>query len=138
MENRIQSLLVLLGICDSSSIQEYYPRVRDRDDIGVMRCDKSGVIFLSRSDHLTASHYQDQTDFNYWSATNREQAVLECLDDDLRRSNQFEPLIRNKKWLDVGTGVGGLLDLLGAKASEVCAVEPPAPCSRWAHKNIRV
>lgn len=124
MENRIQSLLVSLGICDPSSIREFYPRVRDRDDIRVMRCDKSGVIFLSRSDHVAISHYQEQRDFTYWSTHSREQAVLECLDDDLRRADQFEPLIRNKKWLDVGTGVGGLLDLLGAKAVEVCAVEP--------------
>lgn len=124
MENTIQVLLIALGICDPSSIREFYPRVRDRDDIKVMRCDKSGVIFLSRSDHMGISYYQDQKDFTYWSTPSREQAVLESLDDDLRRADQFEPLIRNKKWLDVGTGVGGLLDLIGARAAEVCAVEP--------------
>lgn len=129
MENRIQSFLVSLGICDPSSIHEFYPRVRDRDDIRVMRCDKSGVIFLSRSDHMELSHYQDQKDFTYWSTPTREQAVSESLDNDLRRADQFEPLIRNKKWLDVGTGVGGLLDLIGARAAEVRAVEPQ-PASR--------
>jgi len=42
MENRIQALLITLGICDPSSIREFCPRVRDRDDIRVMRYDKSG------------------------------------------------------------------------------------------------
>jgi SAM-dependent methyltransferase len=124
MENRIETLLVSLGICDPSSIVEFYPRVRDRDDVKVMRCTKSGVVFLSRSDHVSLSHYKTQEDFGYWSSQSRRQALLDCYDDDLRRANQFESLIRNKKWLEMGTGVGGLLELLSTKAAETCAVEP--------------
>lgn len=127
MENKIQSLLISLGVCDAHSIAEFHPRVRDRDDVKVMRCSKSGVIFLSRSDHIAGSHYQDQHDFGYWSTASRKQAILDCFDDDLRRANQFGALIRNKKWLDVGTGVGGILDLLGPQAAEVRAIELQTP-----------
>src|SRR6267378_4730618 len=123
-ENRIQSLLISLGICTPDSIREFYHCVRDRNDVQVMRCHKSGVIFLSRSDHVTESHYANQSDLSYWSADNRKQALLDCYDDDSRRARQFESLIRNRRWLDIGTGVGGVLDLLSHQASEVCAVEP--------------
>jgi 2-polyprenyl-3-methyl-5-hydroxy-6-metoxy-1,4-benzoquinol methylase len=122
-ENTIQSLLISLGICSHDSIQEFYPRVRDRNDIRVMRCDRSGVLFLSRSDHVTESHYANQSDLSYWSANDRTQAVRDCFEDDSRRAKQFGSLIRGRRWLDVGTGVGGILDLLANQASEAMAVE---------------
>jgi hypothetical protein len=125
MENSIQSLLVYLGISSPDSIQEFYPHVRDRNDIKVMRCSKSGVIFLQRSDHIdTLRYYEKKDKLEYWSAKSRQEALLSCVDDDKRRAAQFEKVIRNKRWLDIGTGVGGILDLLGSYASYVRAVEP--------------
>jgi 2-polyprenyl-3-methyl-5-hydroxy-6-metoxy-1,4-benzoquinol methylase len=125
MENSIQSLLISLGICSPDSIQEFYPHVRDRNDIKVMHCIKSGVIFLQRSDHIDALRYYEKKDkLEYWSAKSRQEALLSCLDDDRRRAEQFESTIRNKRWLDIGTGVGGILDLLAPHAAYVCAVEP--------------
>ena len=125
MENSIQSLLISMGICSPDSIQEFYPQVRDRNDIKVMRCSKSGVIFLQRSDHIDASQYYEKKDkLEYWAATCRQEALLSCVDDDKRRAEQLETVIRNKRWLDIGTGVGGILDLLAPHAAYVCAVEP--------------
>lgn len=124
LENKIQSLLISLGLCTPESIQEFYPRVRDREDVRVMRCNDSGVIFLSRSDHLSESHYQDQSGLDYWSVDDRKKALADCYEDDCRRAQQFGDLIRGRRWLDVGTGVGGILDLLSPQAAEVCAVEP--------------
>ena len=125
MDYNIQSLLVSLGICSNDSIQEFYPRVRDRDDIKVMRCSKSGVIFLQHSDHIDASkYYEKKNELEYWTATCRQEALLSCVEDDKRRAEQFGAVIRNKRWLDIGTGVGGILDLMGPQAAYVCAVEP--------------
>ena len=36
------------------------------------------------------------------------------------------PLVRNRKWLDVGSGFGGQLDVLAKEAGEILAVEPQA------------
>ncbi len=127
MVNNIQSLLISMGICSLDSIYEFYPCVRDRDDIKVMRCSKSGVIFLQNSDHIEAAQYYEEKDkLEYWAANSREEALLSCLYDDRRRAEQFESTIRNKRWLDIGTGVGGILDLLAPHAAYVCAVEPQA------------
>lgn len=122
-ENDIQSLLLSLSIISADSIEELYPKVRDREDVKVLRCAKSGVIFLSRVDHLDGAHYKAQNNYDYWTAANRQQALLECFADDARRSGQFADWVRGKKWLDVGTGVGGILDLLVQQAAEVRAVE---------------
>jgi hypothetical protein len=125
MGDNIQSMLISLGICFLDSIQEFYPRVRDRDDVKAMRCSKSGVIFLQFSDHIDALQYYDKKNkLEYWAAACRQEALLSCVDDDKRRAEQFETVIRNKRWLDKGTGVGGVLDLLGPHAAYVCAVEP--------------
>lgn len=124
-DNKILALLCDLGVCDEHSIDHYYPRVRDRDDVSVIRCRKSGVIFLSRSDHMDVSHYENKEGFRYWgSALDRKQAALSGLEDNQRRVRHLQDIVCNKRWLDVGTGPGGILDLLGPIASETQAVEP--------------
>lgn len=52
MENKAKDMLIELGISNSDSIVPYYPRVRDREDISVLKCTKSGVLLLSRTDHM--------------------------------------------------------------------------------------
>ena len=124
MKSEIKSLLVDLGISDEQSIVPFYPRVRDRDDISVLECQKSGVLFLSRADHMNISHYETTKDFKYWGAEDRNAAALKGIEDARRRAEQFKNIITNKKWMDVGTGAGGILDLLSPVASATLAVEP--------------
>jgi SAM-dependent methyltransferase len=125
MENKIAKTLCDLGVCDEKSIESYYPRVRDREDISILRCKKSGVIFTSTSKHMDMSHYSEKVEFpHYWIEENRKKALIDSFEDDSRRKNQFLALISNKKWLDVGTGGGGILDLLDPYADKVVAVEP--------------
>jgi SAM-dependent methyltransferase len=125
MENKIIKTLCDWGICDENAIEIFYPRVRDRDDISVLRCKKSGVIFTSTSEHMDLSHYAEKHEFpHYWKEDNREKALVDSLGDDLRRKDQFLAMISNKSWMDVGTGAGGILDLLKPYAERVVAVEP--------------
>ena len=124
MENKIAKLLCEWGVCDEKAIELFYPRVRDREDISIMRCKKSGVIFTSTSEHMDLSHYSEKPEFDYWKEADRKKALIDRYEDDSRRKNQFLSLISNKKWMDVGTGTGGVLDLLGPFADRVVAVEP--------------
>lgn len=123
-ENKIKDLLIELGICSNETIVDYFPKVRDRDDVSVMKCTRSGVIFLSRSDHMDISHYAEKEDFKYWGTDDRKAALLSGLEDAQRRYDQFKLIVANKKWVDIGTGAGGILDLLSVVAAETAAVEP--------------
>jgi SAM-dependent methyltransferase len=123
MENKIAKTLCDWGVCDEKAIELFYPRVRDREDVAIMRCKKSGVIFTSTSEHMDLSHYSEKPDFTYWK-DDRKKALIDRFEDDSRRKDQFLSLISNKNWLDVGTGTGGVLDLLGPFAERVVAVEP--------------
>jgi len=125
MENKIAKTLCDWGVCDAKAIEQYYPKVRDREDISVLRCKKSGVIFTSTSEHMDLSHYSEKHEFpHYWKEENRHRALVDSFEDDSRRKDQFLSLISNKAWLDVGTGAGGILDLLEPFAGRVVAVEP--------------
>lgn len=124
MDNPLQELLCSLKICDKSSIELFFSRVRDREDVAVLKCRKSGVIFLSRCDHMEMAHYENCTDLKYWGDKDRKAALESTAVDDLRRSKQFGGMIAGKIWLDVGTGLGGILDLLSSSAAKTVAVEP--------------
>ena len=125
MKNKVAKTLCDWGVCDEAAIEEFYPRVRDRDDISVLRCRKSGVTFTSTSEHMDISHYSEKHEFpHYWKEDNRERALVDSFADDSRRKEQFLSLISNKAWLDVGAGAGGVLDLLRPFAGSVAAVEP--------------
>ena len=132
MKNSIQALLCELNICSETSIVPFYPRVRDREDVAVLRCEKSGVIFLSRSDHMEISHYEEMEGFAYWGVEERKRAALASVEDDNRRFSDFSGIITNKTWLDVGTGCGGILDILSPVAGKTIAVEP----QREARENL--
>lgn len=125
MDNKIARLLCDWGICDETAIEQFYPRVRDREDISILRCKNSGVIFTSTSEHMDLSHYSQKREFpHYWKEENRTKALIDSYEDDSRRKKQFLSAISNKQWLDVGTGAGGVLDLLQPFADRVVAVEP--------------
>jgi SAM-dependent methyltransferase len=126
MENKIRSQLCSLRICDENSIEPYFPKVRDRDDVAVLKCNKSGVILLSRSDHMGREHYEQAADLKYWGDGDRKAGLEITAVDDKRRSEQFRGMISGKVWLDVGTGLGGILDLLSPIAAKTLAVEPQA------------
>jgi 2-polyprenyl-3-methyl-5-hydroxy-6-metoxy-1,4-benzoquinol methylase len=116
--------LVDLGIVKPEMVKPYYPRVWDREDVGALKCMHSGVIFLERIDHLGDSYYEGKEGLTYWNKEGRDAALRETWADDSRRAAQISPMLVNKRYLDVGSGLGGILDLLKPVAKYVHAVEP--------------
>jgi len=126
MKHIIENQLTSLGIIKKEKVVEFFPKVRDRDDVKVLRCEQSGVIYLSSTNHIEQSYYNDKKATSYWSSSTREEGLKHTYIDDTRRFNQFKELITNKNYLDVGSGLGGVLDLFKTVAKEVSAIEPQA------------
>lgn len=124
MQSTVQAVLIALGLCDDASFTEIYPRVRDRDDISVLRCSRCGVVCLSRSDHVDPRYYEQKQGFRYGTEFGFNQAVVSRVEDDERRAAEYKGVILNRKWLEVGAGVGGTLKMLSPFASESMAIEP--------------
>ncbi len=126
-KNSIRDVLIGLALSTPGSIKKFHPCVRDRRDVSVLRCEKSGVILLSRTDHMDMSHYTAKEKFEYVPKSfvkGRGKIKKISYRDDIRRTEQFRGVIAGKRWLDVGTGAGGILDLLSPYAAATFAVEP--------------
>lgn len=126
MSHLIEEQLLSLNIIDKLKVVEFYPSVRDRKDVKVLRCNHSGVIYLSSTDHIEQDYYSDKKGTSYWSSDTRDNGLKDTNTDDSRRFNQFKELVTNKKYLDIGSGLGGVLDLFKTVAKEVSAIEPQA------------
>ena len=124
MNHLIEDQLISLGIINKKKVIDFFPKVRDREDVKVLKCEQSGVIYLSSTDHIAQSYYNDKKGTSYWSSFNREEGLKSTYVDDHRRFDQFKELIINKNYLDVGSGLGGILDLFKPLAKEVNAIEP--------------
>ena len=123
MNNNIEQELVDLGIIDIDFVKKIYPSVRDNENIHVKKCNISNVIYLSENDYIEDSRYQDKHFIDYWGGGSRQSALISTLNDDSRRFQQFTEIIKNKDYLDFGTGLGGVLDLFQKVAKSISGIE---------------
>ena len=119
----IAELLIRGGLSDADSFEVISGRVRDRDDVHALRCSKSGVIILNRVDHIGDETYLNAQDLSYWGKGNRDTLLATTADDDQRRAGFLEQLGAAGRYLDIGTGLGGILDRVKARFDAVSAVE---------------
>lgn len=116
-----------LGLAKEGAYDLLHDGVRDHPNLKVYRCRHSGVIFLSE---LTASSLGKTEGLEYWQQWwnkdkfSTSESSPPVVEDDLRRSRQFLSWIAGKKWVDIGTGLGGILDLLAKQCTSCMAVEP--------------
>ncbi|WP_104748034.1 hypothetical protein [Helicobacter cetorum] len=61
--HQLHQELVDLGVC-SQDIEVFFSK--KNKNIDVLRCKKSGVLFLSQIEHMGFEFYEKQQDFNYW------------------------------------------------------------------------
>jgi SAM-dependent methyltransferase len=120
----IKEQLTSLGIISPPHVVQISDHVRDRSDVRVMKCQRSGVIYLENEKIIDDRHYETMKYSDYWGQGRRELALRRCLEDDQRRAARIRQHIVAKDWVDIGTGTGGLLDILKIDSESVTAVEP--------------
>ncbi|MBU05721.1 MAG: hypothetical protein CL877_07190 [Dehalococcoidales bacterium] len=115
--------LLEVGACGDGPLTLFHPRVRDRADIEVLRCNDSGVIVLSRIDHIIDSFYTDPLPVS--SLTGLDNAIdYQDRLDTSRRIKLLNRSVANRRWLDIGTGPGTLITELEGVPTLSCGVEP--------------
>ncbi len=129
MNNYIFDVLCRAGICDQEHITKVQGYVRDREDIDVWKCNKSSAIFLSDTAHMDMKHYDEKPPTHMSGSLKRQ--IIATNDDSQRRYDTLKNVVRSRNWLDVGTGSGAVLDVLGPLASSFAAVEPQAEASSF-------
>lgn len=112
-----------IGAIREERLQPYYHRVRDRDDIYVLRDTVTEVIVLSRCDQTLGDYYKSREEKSTQIVLDQELSTPR-LSDNIRRADDFGLFIRNKRWVDFGCGLGGMLDELGAQAKWAAGLEP--------------
>lgn len=127
-DNKIVKTLFELGISTPESLVEYYPRVRDRKDLKVLKCLRSGVLVLSRTDHVNLKYYEDNAEYlNYGTVTTIDASIrIKPLDDDARRVKQWKTHLENRRVLDVGCGTGSFIMGVSEISRSVSGIEPNA------------
>ncbi|MDP2388004.1 MAG: class I SAM-dependent methyltransferase [Bacteroidota bacterium] len=123
MTNILIKELEDLGIINKNAVEGFYPKVRDREDVGALICKTSGLIFLNRIDHMEEAYYNAKEGTSYWNQNGRSQALLETKEDDDRRFEQFKSFVQNKKYCDVGCGLGGVLERMNSVTNQAQGVE---------------
>lgn len=99
----------------------FHARVRDSEDIQVMRCRKTGVIYLSR---FSGHKYEEFAGGEYWGTTSVKDAIVSCGEDDERRFKQFQGCLRRSNICDVGGGAGGFLMRCASISKNLTLIEP--------------
>jgi 2-polyprenyl-3-methyl-5-hydroxy-6-metoxy-1,4-benzoquinol methylase len=123
MRNPIIRDLQALDLAQPQNFTPISARVRDRDDVFALRCSRSGIIVLNRTDHINDAVYAGRDDLSYWGEGEREKLLQSTAADDQRRAAFVRRHADGKQYLDIGTGLGGILDLVRTSCAGVHAVE---------------
>jgi 2-polyprenyl-3-methyl-5-hydroxy-6-metoxy-1,4-benzoquinol methylase len=123
VDNTAARQLIDLGIV-SPGDWERVGVTRDRPDISVLRCRRSGVLFLETSQHIDLEYYEHDYDPRPGTLIGERYERPTRSDDLPRRSEMLRPLVREKSWLDFGAGWGEVLRELADHAGPSVAVEP--------------
>ena len=125
-------------LCKSSSHALLKDRVRDRDDINVLRCDRCGLVFLDQKDHIDCSFYEQG---GMGKSVNLSNIVATTDQSDTdKRFNLYSKFFKSRRVLDFGCGQGSLLKKVKASGitDQLFALEPDRACREALQEEFNV
>lgn len=109
-------------LCNGEKSHIIHKGVRDDPDIDVLKCEDCGLVRLSKITTDDSYYIRSQM-----RKDNSEENIKEILTvakrDDLRRYDFIKDMIENKRYLDFGCGVGGVLRYSLSETKESYGVE---------------
>lgn len=110
-----------------TSIERFFPRTRDREDIGVYICRDTEVIFLDRGSDALLEHYTHKPVENDGKSSTSNvdgtKITTATLQDSQRRFDDFRTFLTNKSVCDFGTGHGLFMRAAKAVVRDISGVE---------------
>jgi len=121
-------LLFKYNISNKDSLFVYHPSTRNNKDLNVLKCNKSGVIVLeenklSEKYYETNTYYEIDLNVNYHKNTIRKENEPKPLQDDIRRFESYEELIKDSYILDFGCGMADFIRLTQAISKKSIGLE---------------
>jgi len=117
-------------LCNSSSHSLIQDRVRDRNDLNVLKCNSCGLVFLDKKDHIDRTFYENGGMGKSLNLGNITGATDHA--DTEKRFKLYSKLFANKSILDFGCGKGSLLKKIKTEgiAKSLYALEPDQKCQK--------
>lgn len=100
------------GLVDPEDVKIFHKGTRDNSTINVMKCSKTGILFLDKIEKSGVAYYNRLTE---WQSAESK--------DNQRRADKLRSIVASKKWADIGSGSKGLSTAL-RYVSRCTTVEP--------------
>ena len=107
-------------ICGSSDLSDTGYKLRDSEELKVLKCNNCTLMFLSSFDHIDESFYDSGK--MHGTSFNIDKWLQNCKPDDERRFKFLKKHINGKALLDFGCGAGGFL-ILAKDYADVYGIE---------------
>jgi 2-polyprenyl-3-methyl-5-hydroxy-6-metoxy-1,4-benzoquinol methylase len=109
-------------LCDSLGFTSRKGAVRDDPAIKIISCSECGLVFLSKTNHITPEFYEN-SGMHSGCLITIEEWLKETEVDDQRRFELVKNLLPSKKLLDFGCGAAGFLNKAKVLAASVTGIE---------------
>ncbi|OGI04916.1 MAG: hypothetical protein A2Y25_00635 [Candidatus Melainabacteria bacterium GWF2_37_15] len=125
-------------LCKNNSHSLIKDRVRDRENIKVLKCNNCGLVFLDKNEHINPGFYEEGgmgKSISFGSIA----ADTDKIDTE-KRFNLHKEFFKNKRILDFGCGKGSLLKKIKESniSLELFALEPDKKCRDFLEKDFKV
>ena len=120
-------------LCGSQNSRVRSGKVRDIPEIKILECTECGLVYLGSQEHISNQYYLSDYEKELFDKWDWQDYLDYSKQDDQRRASQILPLIKNRSYLDVGCGAGGVVLNVKNACKAVAAVEP---MERW--RNILI
>lgn len=125
-------------LCKNDSFVQIREKVRDRDDIKVLKCNNCGLVFLDSIEHISQDFYQEGGMGKSFDLENI--AATTDFSDTEKRFDLHGNLFANKKVLDFGCGKGSLLKKIKESGitDKLYGLEPDETCRDLLKKDFTI
>ena len=124
-------------LCGSAHHSQIADRIRDRDDIAVLKCDDCGLVFLSSFDHITENFYKESKIHKGKSSLDILEWIKATRLDDARRVKMLKWVLNRKNILDFGAGNCNFLNEASAFVNQAVGIEPEIRVRQQLMKKIK-